>query len=601
MRSLLQFSLFAASVVVGAVPGFAQISSRFDSGFDGWAPVFFGFSWETQGGNPGGYIRFQESGNPPFSSLIAPAQYLGNWSALDGVGFFRYDFRLFSGTPDRTAGLLVSGPGGSMFWRQPLHVGLNGWQTVSAPICEANWEISTGVWNNILNNVTEVRLAPDYFDHFAEITGVDNITILPDRGDDHWDTRFSAHGLPWGVRAVVSRGNEVFVGGGFTHIGNVPARNLARWDGRNWSEVGGGVNGVVNCLAVGGGNLYVGGQLNEAGGVEVFGAAKWDGTNWTALGYLSPNAMAATDTEVYASNGTSGGPFGPYIMRWNGTNWEALGGGFYGGFCIEVSEPVQAIAASGKDVYIGGGFTAFGNVTNLAKWDGTNWSAVGGGVHLAAGFGACYPVQTLTFHDGFLYVGGQFNRLGDVNVTNANIARWDGTNWFAFHGGVGDVNGQVNAIAVSGANVYVAGRFTHAAGGVAAANIARWNGARWLPLGGGIDGEYPSVATLATDTNGDLFVGGSFTTAGGYACTNLAIWSRIVAQPTLEISRTDTQYVLTWPGDFSNFILEQSLEISGPWSLIPENAALLENRWTLTKTFESGSRYFRLARLRPVP
>jgi hypothetical protein len=531
----------------------------------------------------------------PFNSIVAPERYLGDWSALDGIGSIRYDFRLFSGKPDRTAGLMVSGPAGTMFWFQPTNVGLSGWQTVTAPIREADWQIQWGAWKDILTNVTELRLFPDYYDSWAEVTGIDNITLVPDRGEDHWDTRFSAHGAPQGVRAIVTRGNEVFVGGQFTHIGTVPARNLARWNGTNWSEIGGGVNGVVNGLAVGAGNLYVGGYFNEAGDVAVNGIAKWDGTNWTAMGYLYPNAIAATDTDVYASHGTSGGPFGPYILRWDGTNWVALGGGFYGGFCIEVSEPVQAIAANGKDVYIGGGFTAFGNATNLAKWDGTNWSGVDGGVHLAS-FVTCYPVQAITFQDGFLYVGGQFDRIGNLTTTNANIARWDGTNWFTFNGGVGDVNGRVNAIAASGSDVYVGGRFGRAAGGVAATNVARWNGAQWSPLGGGVSDEFPSVEALALSSTGDLFVGGTFTRAGRYACTNLAIWSRNIPQPTLGISRTDTQYVLTWPADFSNFALQQSSDPSGPWSLVAQNPVLLNNRWTLVHDFESGPQYFRLTR-----
>ena len=161
----------------------AQGSSTFDTGFDGWNPIFFGWSWQSDGGNPGGFVQFAESGIPPYTSLAAPATFLGDWSSLDGIGSLRYDFRLFSGTPDSTAGIMVTagfGTSGSMFWRQPATAGTLGWETVVAPLNQSNWEIQGGTWDDILSNVTEVRIFPDYFDHVGEVTGVDNIALVPE-------------------------------------------------------------------------------------------------------------------------------------------------------------------------------------------------------------------------------------------------------------------------------------------------------------------------------------------------------------------------------------------------------------------------------------
>jgi len=44
--------------------------------------------------------------------------------------------------------------------------------------------------------------------------------------------------------------------------------------------------------------------------------------------------------------------------------------------------PVWAIAVSGSDVLLGGQFTQAGPVpvNNIARWDGTNWSALGSGI-----------------------------------------------------------------------------------------------------------------------------------------------------------------------------------------------------------------------------
>jgi hypothetical protein len=91
------------------------------------------------------------------------------------------------------------------------------------------------------------------------------------------------------------------------------------------------------------------------------------------------------------------------------------------------------------------------------------------------------------------------------------IAKWNGSAWSALGAGV---NSYVNALAVSGTNLYAGGRFTNA-GGMTAHHIAAWNGSAWSALGSGMDS---SVYALAADGSGHLFVGGSFSLAG----TNLS-------------------------------------------------------------------------------
>lgn len=54
--------------------------------------------------------------------------------------------------------------------------------------------------------------------------------------------------------------------------------------------------------------------------------------------------------------------------------WNNLGAGLNG--------PVNAVVVSGDDVYVGGGFTDAGGITDadyLARWDGANWHAVAPG------------------------------------------------------------------------------------------------------------------------------------------------------------------------------------------------------------------------------
>ena len=55
-------------------------SSSFDSGDDGWTYDAAGTSWQASGGDPDGYLRYNNNGD---QAIFAPEDYLGNWSSLD--------------------------------------------------------------------------------------------------------------------------------------------------------------------------------------------------------------------------------------------------------------------------------------------------------------------------------------------------------------------------------------------------------------------------------------------------------------------------------------------------------------------------------------
>jgi hypothetical protein len=99
------------------------------------------------------------------------------------------------------------------------------------------------------------------------------------------------------------------------------------------------------------------------------------------------------------------------------------------------------------------------------------------------------------------------------------VAGSEDINWDDRFGPIG-VDNQINAIALIGKVLYVAGDFTHAGGG-GATNIAMWDGLRWSGLGSGINS---SVNTLATDGL-VLYAGGGFTTAGGLNVNGIAKWN----------------------------------------------------------------------------
>ncbi len=235
--------------------------------------------------------------------------------------------------------------------------------------------------------------------------------------------------------------------------------------------------------------------------------------------------------------------------------------GLFAGIGVTGGSPARVSAAAvfddghGPALYVGGLFTAAGGVpaSNLAKWDGHAWSAVGGGIDGA--------VQALAvFDDGSgpaLYAAGDFANAsafpGSPYTPASRVAKWNGTAWSALGAGLG---GKVYALAVwngalyagGGLNVpYVdrwnpgtatwsaagtgapdgtvysfgvfngalyAGGFFNSIGGVAAHRVARWDGAAWSALGAGTSGAVYSLAAFDDGSGPALYAGGTFTNAG---------------------------------------------------------------------------------------
>jgi hypothetical protein len=128
---------------------------------------------------------------------------------------------------------------------------------------------------------------------------------------------------------------------------------------------------------------------------------------------------------------------------WNGSSWSALGSGIHGF--------VLACAASGSNLYVGGGFGTAGGIpaSNIAKWDGQGWSALGSGLD--------GDVFCITVNGSVLYAGGDFEGAGGSPA--GYIAAWDGSSWATFGSGF---DNAVDGIAVVGGDVYAGGEFTTA-------------------------------------------------------------------------------------------------------------------------------------------
>ena len=120
--------------------------------------------------------------------------------------------------------------------------------------------------------------------------------------------------------------------------------------------------------------------------------------------------------------------------------------------------------------------------------------------------GADGPVYSVVQSGTNLFIGGAFTAVGTVLASN--VARWNGTTWSALGTGL---NGFVSALAIgNNSNLYAGGSFSQA-GRVPARYVAHWNGTAWSALGTGLNAP---MHALAKGANGLLYVGGEFTTTG---------------------------------------------------------------------------------------
>ncbi len=264
---------------------------------------------------------------------------------------------------------------------------------------------------------------------------------------------------------------SIYAGGSFKTTGTVAANYIARWDGDAWSGFGSGMNNIVKALAVdsqtigcttsGNPCLYAGGDFTTAGGSAANYIAKWNGSSWSALGSGMNGQVSAlvmdTSGNLYVAGNftTADGLAVNYVAKWNGASWSALGSGMNG--------QVNSLAVdSAGNLFAGGVFTTAGGVAAnyIAKWNGSTWSNLGSGM---SGSGSVGVYALATDSSGNLYAGGGFTTAGGVMASN--VAQWNGTAWSSLGGGLSTLSGatSISSLVIdSTGKLYAGGAFTAA-------------------------------------------------------------------------------------------------------------------------------------------
>jgi len=365
--------------------------------------------------------------------------------------------------------------------------------------------------------------------------------------------------------------------------GGGSATSIARWGGSEWHGVGdlttnGQIPGHVQVLGVlptpEGDRLIVGGGFNQAGGQPIGGFAAWDGKTWSDVGGGVPSAFT-TDMHI-VEDPTSPIGWSMYVIGANLTvlpwgSWETRGVWRYDGEEWSLVGPAIIDTAlsgqrtrvrihdggDGPRVWVSGRALESDGVAlgNVARLEGDKWVSVGGVVPDST----IDALHSLAFRgQQMLLVQGVVRRDGDPDPQGVLVhAPWSEAGWVRLGNGL-DAIISINNLSmarrstiavvddgVGGEAMYVSGAFS-LAGGTPAQRIARWNGAFWSDLDGGIgvapvapaeewsNGNLAGGFSVVTSIVADPFappeaprviVAGAFTHAGRDAIESIAAWS----------------------------------------------------------------------------
>jgi trimeric autotransporter adhesin len=233
-----------------------------------------------------------------------------------------------------------------------------------------------------------------------------------------------------------------------THVNSVARRTGGVWSGYSsftpatFSQLGANLTALAPFTDSQGEAAYIGGRFNTIDGVTYRGIAEVRGTSATPLNPLPPVRLWPESIVIREENGrrviyvaSIGVTDAGGVFRFDGQTWTQLGPAF-----TTTSLAFFRGPDGNEQLYAAGPFAAIGDqaIATIARWDGTRWNRVGGGVSRSSFYSHAMKV----FDDGTgpaLYLTGPFDQMGEgTNVVLVDgIARWDGRAWSAVRGGLG--------------------------------------------------------------------------------------------------------------------------------------------------------------------
>ena len=217
------------------------------------------------------------------------------------------------------------------------------------------------------------------------------------------------------------------MGGGFTYIGSTLFRNIARYNGTNYSSVGGGVQGGlphINILDTYNNEIIAGGVFAYAGTGYANNIASWNGTTWNNMenglnGTVNDLVVDSINNFLYVSGSQTqlgNGNFVSSIVRWNGHYWEDTG--------LPNNLLSMVVCMYNKELYTSIFPLNSADIdTIIMHFDGVNWISIPG---------LNWAAHNMCVYNDDLYLGGGFTMAGTDSVNGIvalHVAPPTGCNW----------------------------------------------------------------------------------------------------------------------------------------------------------------------------
>ena len=181
------------------------------------------------------------------------------------------------------------------------------------------------------------------------------------------------------------------------------------------------------------------------------------------------------------------------IAKWNGTDFVDVGGGMSGTAINDLCVYNDRLVAGGLFEYAGGVYCK-----NVSAWDGAQWSPIGNG--LGSQWDYSVDVRSVCSYKGKLFAGGLFNSEL-ISGVDTDLAFWDGNNWNPAIGGpfvyVSCMDSIAEKLYVGVGNCYGVG-FPN--------SLVYYNDTTWFSTGNGTTQQTNAIEQFR-DT---LYIGGVF-------------------------------------------------------------------------------------------
>lgn len=364
---------------------------------------------------------------------------------------------------------------------------------------------------------------------------------------------------------ATDKNSKIYLCGKFTKIGTTPVNYIAKWNGTKWEDAGntltfsnytgsGEIEGCNTIAVDDNNNVYAGAAFSKVGTKETNTFAKLSGSQWTSFDsgtgdnqspykYCTKITFDKSSGYIYAFCS-----FGIYRLYTkpvtppsvSATTWTSIGVPLGSDGTADYISLYALITDNNNNLYAGGHFSKIGstNVSGVAKWDGTKWTALGNGLR-GKGKYEFEATDGATIYDlefdgsGNLYASGTFTgveaTINESNYGNAySIGKWDGTKWTALCQGCP----IVISIALTSTNSIYGGTWNTSPNfkmGIVSNYTSGMATYISKELVGKKPGQYDNDAKfekyIALDKNNTLYATGNFEKAGTKAIKYLAVWN----------------------------------------------------------------------------